>query len=47
VNLAAAGARGAVTQRTAADAFAANILPVVRQIQAADAATPRDRGGLE
>jgi DNA invertase Pin-like site-specific DNA recombinase len=41
VNLAAAGARGAQTQRAAADAFAANVLPVVRQLQAAGATTPR------
>jgi DNA invertase Pin-like site-specific DNA recombinase len=41
VNLAAAGARGTVTQRADADAFAANVLPVVRQIQAAGATTPR------
>src|SRR3954471_17013063 len=31
VNLAAADARGGVTQRADANAFAANILPVVRQ----------------
>jgi hypothetical protein len=41
VNLTAAGARGGVTQQAAADAFAANILPVVCQIQAAGATTPR------
>lgn len=41
VNLAAAGAKGAQTQRADADAFAANVLPIVRQIQAAGAATPR------
>ncbi len=41
VNLPAAGAKGADTQRTAADAFAANVLPIVRQIQTAGAATPR------
>ena len=41
VNLAAAGARGAQTQRAAADAFAANVLPLVRQLQAAGATTPR------
>ena len=41
VNLAAAGARGAQTQRAGADAFAANVLPVVRQLQAAGATTPR------
>jgi DNA invertase Pin-like site-specific DNA recombinase len=41
LNLAAAGAKGADTQRAGADAFAANVLPIVRQIQAAGAATPR------
>jgi DNA invertase Pin-like site-specific DNA recombinase len=41
VNLAAAGAKGAETQRAGADAFAANVLPIVRQIQATGAATPR------
>jgi DNA invertase Pin-like site-specific DNA recombinase len=41
VNLAAAGARGAQTQRAGADAFAANVLPVVRQLQADGATTPR------
>jgi DNA invertase Pin-like site-specific DNA recombinase len=41
VNLAEAGAKGAATQRAEADAFAANVLPVVRQIQAAGARTPR------
>jgi len=41
VNLAAAGARGAETQRAGADAFAANILPVVRQLQTGGAKTPR------
>jgi DNA invertase Pin-like site-specific DNA recombinase len=41
VNLAAAGAKGANTQRAGADAFAANVLPIVRQIQASGAATPR------
>jgi DNA invertase Pin-like site-specific DNA recombinase len=41
VNLAAAGAKGAQTQRAAADVFAANVLPVVRQLQAAGATTPR------
>ena len=40
-NLAAAGAKGAETQRAIADAFAANVLPIVRQIQAAGATTPR------
>jgi DNA invertase Pin-like site-specific DNA recombinase len=41
VNLAEAGAKGAATQRAEADAFAANVLPIVRQIQAGGAATPR------
>ena len=41
VNLAAAGARGAETQRADADSFAANVLPVVRQIQADGAGTFR------
>jgi DNA invertase Pin-like site-specific DNA recombinase len=41
VNLAAAGAKGAETQRAGADAFAANVLPIVRQIQAAGATTAR------
>jgi DNA invertase Pin-like site-specific DNA recombinase len=40
-NLAAAGAKGAETQRAGADAFAENVLPIVRQIQAAGATTPR------
>lgn len=40
-NLAAAGAKGAQTQRAGADAFAANVLPIVRQIQEAGATTPR------
>ena len=40
-NLAEAAAKGAAAQRTAADAFAANVLPVVRQIQAAGATTHR------
>ena len=40
-NLAEAAAKGAAAQRKAADAFAANVLPVVRQIQAAGATTPR------
>ena len=40
-NLAAAGAKGAETQRAGADAFAANVLPIVRQIQSTGAATPR------
>src|SRR5271170_4060003 len=41
VNLAAAGAKGAATQRAGADAFASNVLPIVRQIQASGATTPR------
>jgi DNA invertase Pin-like site-specific DNA recombinase len=41
VNLAAAGAKGAETQRASADAFASNVLPVVRQIQAAGVTTFR------
>jgi DNA invertase Pin-like site-specific DNA recombinase len=41
VNLAAAGAKGAKTQRADADAFAANVLPLVRQLQAAGTKTPR------
>jgi DNA invertase Pin-like site-specific DNA recombinase len=41
VNLAAAGAKGANTQRAAADAFAANVLPIVQQVQAAGATTFR------
>jgi DNA invertase Pin-like site-specific DNA recombinase len=41
VNLAAAGAKGAETQRAGADAFAANVLPIVRQIQAGGAITAR------
>ncbi len=40
-NLAAAGAKGAQTQRAGADAFAANVLPIVREIQARGATTPR------
>jgi DNA invertase Pin-like site-specific DNA recombinase len=40
-NLAEASAKGAATQRAGADAFAANVLPIVRQIQAAGATTPR------
>ena len=39
--LAEAAAKGAAAQRTAADAFAANVLPVVRQIQASGATTHR------
>lgn len=41
VNLAAAGAKGAQTQRAGADAFAANVLPIVRQIQGGGATTFR------
>ena len=41
VNLAAAGAKGAEKQRAEADAFAANVLPILRQLQAAGANTPR------
>src|SRR5450432_2703438 len=41
VNLVAAGAKGAETQRAGANAFAANVLPVVRQIQDTGASTPR------
>ena len=40
-NLAEAQAKGAATNRAAADAFAANVMPIVRQIQAAGARTPR------
>ena len=40
-NLAEAQARGVTVNRAAADAFAANVLPIVRQIQAAGATTPR------
>ena len=40
-NLAEAGAKGGQTQREAADAFAANVLPLVRQLQAAGATTSR------
>ena len=40
-NLAEAAAKGAAAQRKAADAFAANVLPVVRQIQTAGATTHR------
>ncbi len=41
VNLAEPGAKGAARQRAEADAFAANVLPIVRQIQAGGPATPR------
>jgi len=40
-NLAEAAAKGNDANRAAADAFAANVLPVVRQIQAAGATTTR------
>jgi DNA invertase Pin-like site-specific DNA recombinase len=40
-NLSEAGAKGAATQRVEADAFAANVLPIVRQIEAAGAKTHR------
>jgi hypothetical protein len=35
------GTKGVSTDRKTADAFAANVLPIVRQIQAAGAATFR------
>lgn len=41
VNLADAGNKGVQAQREAADAFAANVLPVVRQLQAAGISTTR------
>ena len=40
-NLAEAAAKGADANRTAADGFAANVLPIVRQIQTAGATTHR------
>jgi len=40
-NLAEAQAMGQAANREGADAFAANVLPIVRQIQAAGATTPR------
>lgn len=40
-NLGEAQAKGNDANRAAADAFAANVLPIVRQIQAAGATTPR------
>lgn len=40
-NLPTAQAKGVATNREAADAFAANVLPIVRQIQAAGATTAR------
>src|SRR5258705_13320146 len=48
-NLRDAQAKGVATNRKAADAFASNVLPIVRQIQAAGATTYRakalnDRG---
>ncbi len=39
--LSEAAAKGNEANRAAADAFAANVLPILRQIQAAGAATPR------
>jgi DNA invertase Pin-like site-specific DNA recombinase len=41
-NLAEAQAKGSAATRQAADAFAANVLPVVRQLQAAGTTTARD-----
>jgi DNA invertase Pin-like site-specific DNA recombinase len=41
VNLIEAGAKGADMQRANADAYAANVLPVIRQIQASGASTLR------
>jgi hypothetical protein len=43
-NLPAAQAKGVAANREAADAFAANVLPIVRQIQAAGATTFRAIG---
>jgi DNA invertase Pin-like site-specific DNA recombinase len=40
-NLAEAQAKGVETNQAAADAFAANVLPIVKQIQATGATTPR------
>jgi DNA invertase Pin-like site-specific DNA recombinase len=40
-NLAEAQAKGVVVNRATADAFAANVLPIVRQIKAAGATTHR------
>ncbi len=40
-NLAEAGAKGAEAQRAGADAFAGNILPLIRQLQAAGVTTSR------
>jgi len=40
-NLSEAGVKGGQTQRAAADAFAANVLPLVRQLEAAGATNPR------
>jgi DNA invertase Pin-like site-specific DNA recombinase len=40
-NLRDAQAKGVATNQMAADAFAANVLPIVRQIQAAGATTHR------
>jgi hypothetical protein len=36
-NLAEASAKGATANRAAADAFAANVLPIIRQVEAAGA----------
>ncbi len=41
VNLAEAGAKGAEAQRADADAFAANALPIAREVQAVGATTLR------
>jgi DNA invertase Pin-like site-specific DNA recombinase len=40
-NLAEASTKGTIANRAAADAFAANVLPIVRQIQASGATTLR------
>ncbi len=40
-NLGEAQVKGAAANRAAADAFAANVLPIVRQIEASGATTPR------
>lgn len=40
-NLGEARAKGVAMNRAAADAFAANVLPIVRQIQTSGATTPR------
>ena len=44
-NLADASIKGAGASRTAAGAFAANVLPVVRQVQASGATTLRTVAG--